>query len=235
MSVSQRPFPFTRGAVPNRQRVKNQISAVALLLVWCVSAVAARAGVVSHETKRANGDQHGPTLDRILDTVTESPLNQEGLDQSNVAIDQIVRRANRLIGKTNRERAKENNGSGTNSPLGQVLGQASLTLTDADGYLLKLKELQKAAVATQTGGIEAKEDAREMCKDLSLKYKAIWTDLKNLKVAIKTLPWRQRVLADFMVWKMEPTLISAIQKIRQRTIQVGTALTLEAELDLKAG
>ena len=162
-------------------------------------------------------------------------MNQEGLNQSNLAIDQIVQRANKLIGKTNRERTKEVKGNGTNSALGQVLGQASLTLTDAESYLLKLKELQKAVVVVQAHGVGTNVGARETCKDLSLKYKAIWTDLKNLKVAIQALPWRQRVVADVMVWKIEPTLIAAIQKIRQRTIQVGTALTLESELDLKAG
>jgi len=57
--------------------------------------------------------------------------------------------------------------------------------------------------------------------------------LTNLKLGIKTLPLGQRAIADVILWDVESRLNSAIHRIRQRTIQIGTALTLQSELDLE--
>jgi hypothetical protein len=235
MTLIEKQFSFIRGTLANRWRGNSPISAISILLVLWAVAGAARANAAARETELPKKTQRGASLEQILDAVTKSELNPDGLDQSNLAIDQIVQRANKLIKKANKVRAKEITGTNAYTPLGQVMGQASLTLSDADSYLLKLKELQSAVLAARGHTGESKVDARETCKDLNVKFKAIWTDLKNLKLGVKTLPLRQRAIADVMLWDMEPKLISAIHKIRQRTLQIGSALTLESELELKAG
>ncbi len=88
----------------------------------------AHATAAAHEIARP---QKAPSLDQILSVLTDSDLNCEGLDQSNLAIDQIVQKANRLIAKAARQRNKELKGKNPDSPLSKLLSQAIVTLTDS--------------------------------------------------------------------------------------------------------
>jgi hypothetical protein len=195
---------------------------------------AAQVKASPHEANRPQTVQHAASLDQFLDNLTESDLNQDGLAQSNLAIDRIVQKAQRLISKATKERAKQPQGKDALTPLSQVLGQVIDTLTDANAYLLKLKELQKDLMAVQPPADKPKVEAHETCKDLNLKFKAIGMDLKNLKLGIKTLPLPQRTIAEVIMWKVESKLNSAIQRIRLRTLRIGAALALQSELDLEA-
>ena len=230
MSASQDQFRFTRGMSTNRQPVKNRFLIIsALLLLWTGLGVAN----ASTSPQEINRPRKSPSLDQILNTLTESDLSHEGLDQSNLAIDQIVQKANRLIAKASRQRAKELKGKTPNSPLSKLLAQAIVMLTDSNSYLLKLKELQNALVAAQSPADEADIDPDETFKDLTLEFDAIGTDLRNLKLSVKTLPLRERAIVDVFVWELGSKLYSAIHRIRERTVQVGTALALEADSDLE--
>ena len=206
---------------------------ISILLLLFGAAGVAQAGASVNETNRPPKTQKAPSLDKILDTITGSELNHKGLDQSNVAIDQLVEKADALMRKAGKERTKEMSGKNPNSPLSQVLSQAIFTLTDAGSYLLKLKELQNALIAVQAPAAGPKVDVHQTCKDLNLQFQAIGTDLKNLKLSVKTLPLPQRAIADLIIWDMESKLNSAIQRIRQRTLQIGKALTVDSELKLE--
>jgi hypothetical protein len=234
MTASEKKSFFAHGASLNRRRVKNQMPVMAALLVsWAVMG-ADQVGVSAQETQGPKNTQHAASLDQLLDNLTESDLNKDGLDQSNLAIDRMVQKAHKLISKANKERAQQLHGKDARTPLSQVLGQASDTLTDANSYLLKLKELQNALIVAQTAADKPKVDAHETCKDLNLKYKAVGTDLQNLKLGLKTLPWQQRTVADVIAWRVESKLNAAILRIRLRTLQIGAALALRSELDLEA-
>jgi len=217
----------------NRRRVQRQIPVIGILFVLWAVAGAAQVKTSARETNRPQKAQTAPSLDQILDHLAQSRLNHEGLDQSNLAIDQIMQRADKLMRKADKERNKELNGKDPHSPLSQVLSRVILTLTDASSYLLKLKELQNALIAAQAPAGGPKIDAHATCKDLNLDFKAVRSDLTNLKLGIKTLPLGQRAIADVILWDVESRLNSAIHRIRQRTIQIGTALTLQSELDLE--
>jgi len=187
-----------------------------------------------HEIHPPPKAQNAASLDQMLDHLTDSALNHEGLDRSNLAIDQVVQKASRLIRKASKERDKEMHGKDPHSPFSRVLGQAILALTDANSYLLKLKELQNALITVPalTGGPAV--DTHQTCKDLNRQFRAVLTDLTNLKLLIKTLPLPQRAIADVILWDMGSRLDSAIHRIRLRTIRIGTALALESELNLEA-
>ena len=58
-------------------------------------------------------------------------------------------------------------------------------------------------------------------------------DLGNLKLSVKKLPLTQKAIADVILWKVMSRVNSVIQKIRQRTLQVGAALNLGSELNLE--
>jgi hypothetical protein len=177
---------------------------------------------------------HGAvSLDQILDTLTESPFDPDGLAHSNLAIDQVVQKSNRLIRRATRQRAKESNSRNPDSPLGHVLGHVILALTDCNSYLLKLKDLQDDLIAIQASADGPKVDERETCKVLNLEFKAIGADLGNLKLSIKKLPLTQKAIADLLLWKTESRVNSALQRIRQRTLHVGAALNLRSELNLE--
>jgi hypothetical protein len=203
-------------------------------------AVAAPARAPAPQTAPAPKTQK-PSVDQILDNLTKSDLDHDGLLQSNLAIDQLVKKANELIHKADKERGKESGAKTPPSPLNQVLGQAILTLTDAIAYLQKLKDLQIALIALRapatapaaTPATAPKVDVHQTCKDLNLQYKALWRDLNKLKLDIKTLPIVQRLIADVILLDVESQLYSAIERIRLRTIQIGAALNLKSELDLK--
>ena len=139
-----------------------------------------------------------------------------------------------MIRKANRQRNKEIHGKNPHSPLSQLLGQAMLTLTDSNSYLLKLKDLQNALIAVQASTDSPKVDTHETCKDLNLEFKAVWTDLGNLKLSVKQLPLQQKAVADVILWETMSKLNSAIHRIRLRTLQIGAALKLESELYLEA-
>jgi hypothetical protein len=66
------------------------------------------------ETHRSQRVQDATSLDQILDNLMGSALNPEGLDHSNLAIDQIVQKSNKLIRKASRERNKVINGKNQN-------------------------------------------------------------------------------------------------------------------------
>ena len=234
MAASENQFFLACEASRNRRRVKRQISAIFIVVVLWAGADAAQTATSPHEINRPPKAQTAASLDQILDHLTDSKLNQEGLDQSNLAIDQLVQKANKLIRKAGKARNKELNGKDPQSPLGQVLGEAVLALTDSNAYLLKLKELQNALAAVQALTNGPKVDPHETCQELNLDFQAIGTDLRNLKLGIKTLPLGERAIADVIAWDVESRLNSAIQRIRLRTIRVGKALTLEPELDLEA-
>jgi hypothetical protein len=232
--IAKKQFSFTRMAAIGRRCVKKQVPMISILLVLAGAAGASQAKPAPDESSRPQKTQKAPTLDQILDNITGSELNHKGLDQSNLAIDQLVQKADALMRKAGKERTNQLNGKEPNSPLSHVLGQAIFALTDAGSYLLKLKELQNALIAVQAPAAVPKADAHQTCKDLNLQFKAIGTDLKNLKLSVKTLPLPQRAIADLIIWDMESKLNSAIQRIRQRTLQVGKALAVESELKLEA-
>jgi len=232
--IATKPFSFARMASITRRRVKMQIPMISILLLLWGAAGVAQAGASANDTNHPPKTQKGPSLDQILDSITGSELNHKGLDQSNLAIDQLVQRADGLMRKAGTERTKELNGKDPNSPVSHVLGQAIFALTDAGSYLLKLKELQTALIAVQAPAAGPNVDTHQTCKDLNLQFKAIGTDLKNLKLSVKTLPLAQRAIANLILWDMESKLDSAIRRIRQRTLQIGKALTLESELKLDA-
>ena len=217
-----------------RRRLQKHIPVISILLVFWAMAGTALARTSAPETNRPTSAQKEASLDQILDNLTKSPLDHEGLDHSNLAIDKIVQKSNKLIRRATRQRNKEINGRNPHSPLGQVLGQAIITLTDSNFYLLKLKDLQNTLIAVQASTDGPKVDPHETCKDLNLEFKAIWTDLGNLKHSIKNLPLQQRAIADVILWDTMARLNSAIQRIRLRTLQIGAALTLGPELDLEA-
>jgi hypothetical protein len=210
---------------------ERQIPILAILLVLCLGMTGAYAGSSSNELTRP---QKPPSLDKILDTLTDTDLDREGLDQSNIAIDQFVQRSNRLIGKASKQRSKELKGKNSDSPLSKLLGQAIVALTDSNSYLLKLKELQKTLIAVQSPADRPDIDPGEARKDLDLHYKAFRTDLQNLKLGVRTLPLGQRAIVDVLILDMGSKLNSAIQRIQRRALQVGMALTLESETDLNA-
>jgi hypothetical protein len=203
-----------------------------LLVLWAVAGVAP-AEASQHEINPPPKAQSGSSVDQILNRLTDSALKHEGLDQSNLAIDQIVHEANQLIRKASKERDKVHR-KDAQSPFNQVLGQAILALTDANAYLLKLKELQNALMAVQGLTNGPAVDTHQTCKDLNREFNALLTDLTNLKLSIKTLPLPQRAIADVILWDVGSRLNTAIRRIRLRTIRIGTALSLESELNLKA-
>ncbi len=96
--------------------------------------------------------------------------------------------------------------------------------------MLKLKELQLALIANQSLADGPEIDTDEARKDLNAEFDAIWTDLRDLKLGVKT--FAQRAIVDVFVWDLSSKLYSAIRRIRLRTLQVGTALSLESESDL---
>ena len=102
-------------------------------------------------------------------------------------------------------------------------------------YLLKLKDLQDDLIAVRASAGGPAVDGHEACKHLNLKYKAIGMDLGNLKLSVKRLPLPQKAIADVILWKGMSRVNSVIQKIRQRTLQVGAALNLGSELNLETG
>jgi hypothetical protein len=230
---ADKQIPFATAASMNWRRVKRQISVISSLLVLSALAVAAPSRAPAPQTAPPVKTQKPPTLDQILDNITKSDLNHEGLRQSNLAIDQLVKKADDLSRKTAKERDKESSGKDPQPPGSKVLGQAILSLTDATSYLRKLQDLQNALIAVRAPSAAPAANAHQTCKDLNLKFKAISTDLNNLKLGIKTLPLAQRAIADLILWDVESQLNSAIDRIRQRTIQVGSALNLKSELDLK--
>ncbi len=109
-----------------------------LLVFWAALGVnpANASAPDPHRSQKARG---GASLDQILDSLTESAFDQSGLEHSNLAIDQIVQKSNKLIRKAARQRTKEFNSKNPDSPLSNVLGNVILTLTDCNSYLLKLK------------------------------------------------------------------------------------------------
>lgn len=230
MNASEDKFRFTRGMSIRQKSVKHRFCIISALLVLWTGLGATNASTSAQEINRP---KKSPSLDQILNTLTESDLSLEGLDRSNLAIDQIVQKANRLIAKASRQRAKELKGKNPNSPLTKLLSQAIVMLTDSNSYLLELKELQNALIAAQSPANGPDIDPDETFNDLTLEFDAIGTDLRNLKVGVKTLPLRQRAIADVFVWELGSKLYSAIHRIRERTVQVGTALTLESDSDLK--
>ena len=230
MTASEHPFRYTRVSSMNWRRVRQHVSIFSVFLVLSGTMGAAHAKAAAHEIARS---QKAPSLDQILDALTDSGLNYEGLDRSNLAIDQIVQKANRLIAKAARQRNKELKGKNPDSPLSKLLSlQAIVTLTDSNSYLLKLKELQLALIATQSLADGPEIDTDEARKELNVEFDAIWTDLRDLKLGVKTLPLRQRAIVDVFVWDLSSKLYSAIRRIRSSTLQVGTALSLESESDL---
>jgi hypothetical protein len=231
--TATKQFSFARMASIIRRRVNKHIPMISILLLLWGAAGMAQAGASANDTNRPPKTQKGPSLDQILDSITGSELNHKGLVQSNLAIDQLVQRADVLMRKAGNERTKELNGKDPNSPVSHVLGQAIFALTDAGSYLLKLKELQDALIAVQAPAAGPNVDIHQICKDLNLQFKAVGTDIKNLKLSVKTLPLAQRTMAELIIWDMQSKLDSAIQKIRQRTLQIGKALTLESELKLE--
>jgi hypothetical protein len=230
MSASEDKFRFVRGMSINRKSVRNRFLIISALLVLWTGISVANASTSPQEINRP---RKSPSLDQILNTLTESDLSHEGLDQSNLAIDQIVQKANRLIAKASRQRAKELKGKNPNSPLNNLLAEAIVMLTDSNSYLLKLKELQNALIEAQSPASDSEIDPDQTFKDLTLEFDTIGTDLRHLKVGVKTLPLRQRAIADVFVWELGSKLYSAIHRIRERTVQVGTALALESDSDLE--
>jgi hypothetical protein len=216
------------------RRVKGQIPLIFLLLVLMAATGAAPAKAPAPQTAPPAKSQKPPTLDQILDNLTKSDLDHEGLRQSNLAIDQLVKKADDLIRKAGKERDKDLSGKNPQSPGSRVLGQVILALTDATSYLQKLKDLQNALVAVRAPAAAPKVDAHQTCKDLNLQFAAVLTDLKNLKQGVKSLSLTQRAIADVIAWEVESRLYSAIERIRQRTIQIGAALNLNSELDLES-
>src|SRR5208283_416118 len=97
----------------------------------------------------------------------------------------------------------------------------------------KLKDLQDDLIAVQASADGSKVDRHETCKDLNLEFKAIGTDLGNLKLSIKKLPLPQKAIADVILWNTKSRVNSVLQRIRQRTLQVGAALNLGSELNLE--
>jgi hypothetical protein len=231
--TAKEQISFTRAVSIKWPRVKRQIPVISALFAFCAAAVAAPSRAPAHEAHAPAQAQKSPTLDQILDNLTESELNPKGLAQSNLAIDQLAQKAGALMRKAAKQRTNELTGKDTYSPLGQVMGQVVLALTDANAYLDKLKELQNALIASGTPAAGPKVNTHQTCKDLNREFKAVSTDLKNLKLGIKTLPLPQRAIADMILWDMESRLNSAIDRIRQRTIKVGGALTLKSELTLE--
>jgi hypothetical protein len=203
------------------------------IALWAVAGVALAAVAVQEGKPPAKGAK-AVSLDQILDRLADSTMDRTGLGQSNDAIDQLVERSNKLMRKAANERDKKMQGSDPHPALGQVLGQMILALTDANAYLLKLKELQSALMAGAAAGRGRAVDTHQICRDLNREFKAVWTDLTNLKLAVKTLPLAQRAIADVILWEAQSRLHSAIHRIRLRTIRVGAALALEADLDLEA-
>jgi hypothetical protein len=234
MTASEKEFPLARAESMYRRRAGRQIPVICVAFVLSAMMGAAQAGASTHETDCPPKAQNTATLDQMLDNITGSDLNHKGLDQSNLAIDQLVQRADKLTSKATRERNKEIKRGDLHSPLGQVLDQAVLMLSDSSSYLLKLKELQNALIAAQAAHDGPKVDAHETCKSLNREFKAIWTDLRNLKLGVKKLPFRQRAIADVIEWDVVSRLDSAIHRIQTRTLQVGTALTLDSELHLES-
>jgi hypothetical protein len=204
-----------------------------LLVFWAVARAnpASASAPDPHRPQEAHGSG---SLDQILDSLTESSFNHDGLEHSNLAIDQIVQKSNKLIRKAARQRTKEFNSRNPDSPLSHVLGHAILTLTDCNSYLLKLKDLQDDLIAVEGSAEGSKVDGHETCKDLNLEFKAIATDLGNLKLSIKKLPLPQKAIADVILWDTRSLVNSVLQRIRQRTLQVGAALNLGSELNPEA-
>ena len=206
---------------------------VSILLVFWAVLGANPASASAPDPHRPQKAQGAASLDQILDSLTESAFDHDGLEHSNLAIDQIVQKSNKLIRKAARQRTKEFNSKNPDSPLSHVLGHVILTLTDCNSYLLKLKDLQDDLIAVQASADRSKVDGHETCKDLNLEFKAIGTDLGNLKLSIKKLPLPQKAIADVILWNTMPRVKSVIQRIRRRTLQVGAALNLGSELNLE--
>jgi hypothetical protein len=233
--IAKKQFSIARLVSIGRRRAHRQIPMISILFLLLGAAGVAQASAYSaNQLSRPANPQKSPSLDQILDNITESGLDHQGLDQSNLAIDQLVQKANQLMRNATKERNKELAGKNPNSPASQVLGQAIFTLTNACSYLQELKELQNALIAVQAPAAGAKADAHQICKDLNLQFKAVGTDLSNLKLSIQSLPFPQKIIADLIIWDMQGRLDSAILRIRQRTLQVGKALKLESELPLEA-
>jgi ribosomal protein L22 len=207
---------------------------VSILVVFCGVASANPASASAPDPHRPQKAQGSGSLNQILDSLTESAFNHDGLEHSNLAIDQIVQKSNRLIRKAARQRTKEFNSGNPDSPLSLVLGHVILTLTDCNSYLLKLKGLQDDLIAVEASADRPKVDGHETCKDLNLEFKAVAMDLGNLKLSIKKLPLPQKAIADVILLDTRSRVNSVIQRIRQRTLQVGAALNLGSELDLEA-
>ena len=121
------------------RRVKGQIPLISLLLVLTTVAGAAPAKAPLPQTAPPAKSQKPPTLDQILDNLTKADLNHDGLNQSNLAIDQLVKKAGDLSRKVGKERDKGLSSKNPQLPASQVLGQLILALTDAASYLQKLK------------------------------------------------------------------------------------------------
>jgi len=206
---------------------------VSILLVFWAWVGADPAGASAPDPHRPQKAQGAASLDQILDRLTESAFDHDGLEHSNLAIDQLVQKSNKLIRKAARQRIKEFNSKNPDSPLSHVLGHAISTLTDCNSYLLKLKDLQRDLIAVQASADGSKVDGHETCNDLNLEFKAIGTDLGNLKLSIKELPLPQKAIADVILWDTGSRVNAVLLRIRQRTLQVGAALNLGSELNLE--
>jgi hypothetical protein len=217
------------------RRVTSHITLLSLLfaLATVAGAASAPAKEPAPQTAPPAKSQKPPTLDQILDNLTKSDVDHEGLHRSNLAIDQLIKKADDLMRKAAKERDKDLSGKTSQSPGTRVLGQVILALTDATAFLQKLKDLQNALVAVRAPAAAPKVDAHQTYKDLNLQFAAVLTDLKNLKLGVKSLSFTQRAIADVIAWDVESRLYSAIERIRLRTIQIGAALNLNSELDLE--
>ena len=211
----------------------SRFKLVSLLIVCWAVAGANPASASAPDPHRPQKVRSAPSLDQILDVLTDSAFDRDGLEHSNLAIDQILQKSNKLIRKAERQRTKQFNSGNPDSPLNHLLGHAILTLTDCNCYLLKLKELQDDLIAVQASAGGPKVDGPKTCQDLNLNFKAIGTDLGILKLSIKKLPLTEKVIAEVILWEKSSRLNSVIQRIRHRTLEVGAALNLGSELNLE--